>query len=44
MLGLSALFHEGIIHDLDILPFIYYDLPNNELDQIDLSLSPYNKL
>lgn len=26
MLMLSPLFHEGIIHELDMIPFMYYDL------------------
>ena len=39
MLGLSPLCCEGIIHDLDIVPIMYYDLPNNDSDQIDLPLS-----
>lgn len=28
MLGLSILCCKGIIHDLEIVPFMYYDLPN----------------
>lgn len=43
MLGICSLFREGIIHDLDILPFMYYDIPNNDSDQLDLPLSPYSK-
>ena len=45
MLGLSHRYREGIIHDMDIVPFMYYDIPNNNSDQIDLplSLSLYSK-
>ena len=43
MLGLSPLFHERIIHDLDIVPFMYYDLPTQDADQLDLPISPYRR-
>ena len=43
MLSLSPLCREGIIHDLDIVPFMYYDIPTNDSEQLDLPLSPYNK-
>lgn len=43
MLGLSPLYREGIIHDLDIVLFMYYDIPNNDSDQLDMPLSPDNK-
>lgn len=32
MLGLSPLCHDGIIHDLDIVLFMYSGLPNQDLD------------
>ena len=43
MRRLSLLCIEGIIHDLDILPFMYYDLPTQDSDQLDLPISPYGK-
>ena len=43
MLGLSPLRCEGIIHDLDIVPFMYYDIPTIDSDQLNLPLSPYSK-
>ena len=43
MLGLSPLCRDRIIHDLDIVPFMYYNLPTHDLDQLDLSISPYDK-
>ena len=42
MLGLSPLSHEAIIHDLDIVLLMYYDIPKDDLEQIDLPLSPYS--
>lgn len=30
MLGLSPLYREGIIHDLDIVPLMYYDIPTTD--------------
>lgn len=41
MLGTSPLFREGIIHDLGIVSFMYYDLPIQDADQIDLPISPF---
>ena len=43
MLGLSPLFWEGIIHDLDKVPFMYYEIPSNDSEQLDLPLSSYIK-
>lgn len=43
MLGISPLYRQRIIHDLDIVLFMYYDIPNNDLDQLDLPISPYSK-
>lgn len=43
MLGPSPLYREGIVHDLDIVPFMYYDTPHNDSDQINLPLSPYSR-
>lgn len=43
MLGLSTLCHEGIIHGLDIVAFMYYDLPMQDTDQLNLLISPYGR-
>lgn len=43
MLGISPVFREVIIHDQYIMPFMYIDLPMQDLDQIDLLISPFGK-
>lgn len=43
MLGISPLFRDGIIHNLDIVPVMYYDIPPNDAEQLDLPFSPYRK-
>ena len=43
MLGISPHCCKGITHDLDIVPFMYYDMPKNDLEQLDLPLCPDNK-
>lgn len=43
LLGISPLFRERIIHDLEIVPFIYIDLPTQDIDQIDHPISPHRK-
>ena len=41
MLGISPLFREGILHDIHIVPFMYFDLPTHDVDQLDLTISPH---
>lgn len=44
MLGLSPLYKDGIIHEKDIVPFMYYDLPTQDSEQLDLPIPLYGKL
>ena len=43
MIWISPLCREGILKDVDIVPFMYYDIPNNDLEQLDLPFSPFSK-
>lgn len=39
---LSSL-REGILKDVDIIPCIYYDIPSDNSEQLDLPLSPFSR-
>ena len=43
MRGISPLCREGILHDSDIVYFMYYDILTTDSEQLDLPLSPYSK-
>lgn len=43
MRGISPLYHEGILRKHEIIPFMYYDVPTNDSEQLHLPLSRYNK-
>ena len=43
MLGISPLFRQGIICDIHSVPFMYYDLPTQDVDQLDLPISPHGR-
>ena len=43
MHDISPLFREGILKDVDLVPFMYYDIPSDDFEQLDLPLSPFSK-
>ena len=43
MLGISPLYREGIQKDVDIVSFMYYNIPNTDSEQLNLPLSPFSK-
>lgn len=41
MLGTSPLSQEGIIHDINFLPFIYFDIPTQDANQLRFPIVSY---
>lgn len=41
MLGISPLFREGVIHNIHFVPFMNYDLPTQDVEQLDLPIYPH---
>lgn len=41
MLGITPLFRDEIICDIHFFPFMHYDLRTQDVDQLDLPISPH---
>lgn len=43
MLSISSFFQEGILHDINFVPFMSFVILENDSEQLDMSISPHGR-